>query len=138
MSMAKTYYPASYRRKLGDLKEEPPGVHPYTQDLMLALHQAVIEENRRQSAKKYSLRDERGETFGLLFWEDYHNQEYTLIPDGTPLNEKNLSWAMSELLSSMEECNFGRWTGSARIRSMDELRAQIQRIGEQGGKRDEG
>ena len=122
-----------YKQKIKDLKEEPPGVHPYTQDLMLSLHEAVIEENRRQSSKKYSLLDERGETFQLDFRRELTGQVYTLIPAGTKVTEANMKWAMDELLASMVDCNFGRWNGSARVRSMDKLREQIRQLGEREG-----
>lgn len=124
MSMSKAYRAATGRRE----REEKP---PYTQTLMLKLHRDVIEENLRQKAKRYSLRDERGETFSLAYWSDFEQKETVLIPAGTPIIEKNLHWAFSAFLRSMEETNFGRWSGDrGRAEGMERIRQVIRELAE--------
>ncbi len=128
----KPYRAAKFR------KEEAPGEHPYTQDLMLNLHQAIIEENRRQSSRKYKLSD-GGETFTLTFEEAlYPGKEKTMIPPGTPVTEANLTWALSDLRASMKGCNFGRWNGADRERSMEQIQKIIQECREREGARENG
>ncbi len=116
----------AYAVKVQGRKAEKPGEHPFVQDLMLSLHETVIEENRRQKAKKYSLRDERGETFSLAYWSDYKATEHVLVPAGTPITENNLHWANKQFLASMEDTDFGRWTGEDRERSMERIQQIIQ------------
>lgn len=123
MSMSYKGYRAAVGRR-----EEKQGECPYTQTAMLGLHQAVIEENRRQKAKKYSLRDERGETFSLAYWSDYEQKETVLIPAGTPINIGNLELASKELVKSMRGTDFGRWTGADRERSMAEIERLIAEL----------
>lgn len=118
MSNVRKYrYPESGR------KIEGPGEYPYTQTLMLVLHQAVIEENRRQRSNEYSLREERGKTFSLSCYSPMRHTEVVLIPPGTSINEANLTWALTELEKAMADTDFGRFTGADRERSMERLRA---------------
>ena len=126
-----------YRPGQPGRKIEQPGEAPYTQTLMLALHQAVIEENRRQKANEYSLRDERGKTFSLTYWSPFQRTEVVLIPAGTPINEKNLTWAVAELEKEMSGMQFGRWSGEDREQSMARLRAFMEAKTEERRVRDE-
>lgn len=120
----------AYRAAVGRRGQEPPKL-PKAQQFMLELHRDVIEENLAQTAKRYSLRDERGKTFSLAYWSDFEQNETVLIPVGTPIIEKNLHWAFAELLRSMEETNFGRWSGDrGRAEGMERVRQVIQELAE--------
>lgn len=116
----------AYAAKLRGRKAEAPGEHPITQDLLLDLFEAVIEENRRQKVKQYSMRYERGETFSLAYWSAYEAMEHVLVPAGTSVTEDNLHWAAKRFLDSMEDTDLGRWTGADRERSMDRIRQIIR------------
>lgn len=124
----------AYRAAVGRRGQEPPKI-PAAQEFMLELHRDVIEENLRQKAKRYSLRDERGETFSLAYWSDFERKETVLIPAGTPILEKNLHWAFSAFLRSMEETNFGKWSGDrGRAEGMERVRQLIRELEEREAK----
>lgn len=125
MSMSKAYRTAAGRRG-----QESPKV-PKAYEVLLELHRDVIEENLRQKAKRYSLRDERGEAFSLAYWSDTEQKETVLIPAGTPVTESTLYGAMKEFLRSMEETDFGRFSGDrGRAEGMERVRQLIRELAE--------
>ena len=130
MSTMSKGYRAAARRKGAEPRELPPA-----QRFLLELHRDVMEENLRQTAQRYSLRDERGETFSLAFWSDFEQRETVLIPAGTPLVEKNVHRAAAEFLRSMEDTNFGKWSGDrGREDGMERVRQLLRDLEAQAEK----
>ncbi len=120
----------AYRAAAGRRGQEPPNV-PVAYELLLELHRDVIEENLAQKAKRYSLRDERGESFSLAYWSDTEHKETVLVPAGTPVTESALYGAMKELLRSMEDTDFGRFSGDrGRAEGMERVRQVIRELEE--------
>ena len=83
----------------------------YEDTQMLVLHELVREANSFQTAEKYSLRDEKGETFSLSFWSDYMHHETVLIPAGTPQVQYKLQLAIDTMRKKIDELlhAFGRY-----------------------------
>ncbi len=123
MSMSKAYRAAARRKGAG------PAELPPAQRFLLELHRDVMEENLRQKAQRYSLRDERGETFSLSYWSGFDQQETVLIPAGTPIVEKNVHRAAAEFLRSMEDTDFGRWSGDrGRADGLERVRQLLREL----------
>lgn len=86
-------------------------VRPYEDTQMLVLHELVRHANRFQRSEKYSLVDERGESFSLSFWSDYHVRETVIIPAGTPQAQHKLQLAIDTMRKRIEQLRhaFGRY-----------------------------
>ncbi len=68
-------------------------------------------ENERQKTRFFSFTYFRGQSFSFSYWEEKSGREVVLIPAGTLINEKNLTWAVQEMDKQQKELStmFGRF-----------------------------